>query len=481
VDRCIPVNDALINAMITESGVMAAQIASARTAPSLPVSQGKTPADVTLALLWSIEHKGGRISVSDPTVLNWLNDLFDKFGHSDERLGGAPGSMVDTLTRHCKEPNVVIFTVFDSAKQASMYASGIQFLTADAISGLGRVDAKDYHMIRTDRLNDPDVRNYPFEYQPNLKLSWGSTKDDCVEKTQGPDRLICTAPYLHFDSDGHVNTTTPAPSLDRIFQFPGLPDLQRDACVAHIGSAYPYLTLTGLQGAGLKQQPAIERELELLRGRVTIHVELSSARNLSWLQTLVPRHISSVGINDDELPDVCVGLLGQTAAIAGRYPSAWAIYQDARALAVAFDLPRLYVHTHLVDLVLRRMPVADPALHEEVLADLYAKKIVTDWLKAKLSSGPAPAVAPTRAGLEALLTFMAQVAGLNDKPLLDWLKDTYVLAMQGYFRVVDDYAVAVVPVAWFLGALAETIITTGAGDRSSIVSFVQSCFTQPRS
>ena len=75
---------------------------------------------------------------------------------------------------------------------------------------------------------------------------------------------------------------------------------------------------------------------------------------------------------------------------------------------------------------------------------------------------------------------MSQVAGLSDKTLLQWLADTSLLAQRGYFSVVDDYAVAVVPVAWFLGGLAQAIITTGAGDRTSVVSFVQSCFTQPR-
>ncbi len=242
------------------------------------------------------------------------------------------------------------------------------------------------------------------------------------------------------------------------------------------------MSLTGLQGAiSTPLQRAIKRELERLRGQVTIHVELSSARNLEWLESVIRRHISSVGINDDELPAVCNSLLDHTAAIDGEYHAVWAIYQDARALALALDLPRLYVHTHLVDLVLRRMPVDAATLRGEILADLYAKKVVTDWLREKLAPGKMRDIGPTREGLEAMLTFMAQAAGMHDKTLLDWLEAIAALAQQGHCHVVDDYAVAVVPVAWFVREPAEPIVTTGAGDRSSIVSFVQSCFTQPRS
>ena len=105
---------------------------------------------------------------------------------------------------------------------------------------------------------------------------------------------------------------------------------------------------------------------------------------------MIPRYVSSVGINDDELPDVCEKLTGKTAAVAGKYDSIWAFYQDARDLAVALDLPRLYVHTHLADLVLRRVPVADKALADEILADLYAKKIVAEWLGSAAPSGGRP-------------------------------------------------------------------------------------------
>ena len=480
IDRCIPVTETLIQAMITESGVTAAEIAAARGATAPPADQAKTRRDIILALLWSLEHRGGRIGIADWSLLDWLNDLFQRFGQDDERLGGAPGSMIHTLTKLCHEPNAAIFTVFHSEKEASVYPSGIRFLTADAPSVLGTVDARDYHRVRTDRPGDPDVRNYPLEYQPDEGFSWGPDPAGHLTVTHGPDRLICTAPFLHFEGDGRFRTGDTPAMIERIFQFPGLTDAQRDACAVAAGEAFPYMTLTGLQGAVESHRPAIERDLERLLGKVTIHVELSGARNLPWLRTFIARYISSVGINDDELPEVCEKLTGKTMAVAGKYDSIWALYEDARALAATLDLPRLYVHSHVADLALRRLPVSDKALADEILADLFAKKTVIDWLKQQMPSDLHPNIGPKRDGLESLTTFMSQVSGLSGKTLLEWLADTSFLAKKGHFRVEGDYAVAVIPVAWFYGKLPQTIITTGAGDRTSVASFIQSCFTQPR-
>ena len=480
IDRCSPVTGTLIQAMITESGVTASEIVTARGASTPPTNQAKTRRDIILALLWSLEHRGGRIGIADWSLLDWLNDLFCRFGQDDERLGGAPGSTIHTLAKLCREPNATIFTVFHSEEQASVYSSDIRFLTADAPAVLGTVECRDYHRVRSDRPADPDVRNYPLEYPFGEDPSWGPDPEERVAEMQGPDRLICTAPYLHFDADGRVRAGDTSAIVERIFQFPGLTDAQRDTCAAAAGEAFPYMTLAGLQGAGEEQQPAIERDLRMLLGRATIHIELSGARNLPWLRSLVPRYISSVGINDDELPEVCEKLTGKTMAVAGKYDSVWAFYEDARALAATLDLPRLYIHTHVADLVLRWLPVSDKALSEEILADLFAKKTVIDWLQQQRPSDLHPGIGPKRDGLESLTTFMSQVSGLSGKTLLEWLADTSILAKKGYFRVEGDYAVAVIPVAWFYGKLPQTIITTGAGDRTSVISFVQSCFTQPR-
>ena len=234
IDRCIPVTETLIQAMITESGVTAAEIAAARSSSAPPANQAKTRRDIILALLWSLEHRGGRIGIADWSLLDWLNDLLQRFGQDDERLGGAPGSMIHTLTKLCREPNAAIFTVFHSEKQASAYPSGIRFLTADAPAVLGTVDARDYHRVRTDRPGDPDVRNYPLEYQPDEGFSWGPDPAGHLAVTHGPDRLICTAPFLHFEADGRFRAGDTPAIIERIFQFPGLTDAQRDACAAAV-------------------------------------------------------------------------------------------------------------------------------------------------------------------------------------------------------------------------------------------------------
>lgn len=480
VDRFIVVTEALLQAMIDEAEVTAGDIDAARTAPPPPASQANTRKDIVLTLLWSLEHRGGRISIAPGDLLDWLDALFQRFGQ-DERLGGAPGSMIHTLIHLCHEPNAVIFTVFHSEKQASVYDPGIRMLTADLPNALGTVDARTYHQVRADRPDDPNVRNYPFEYFSQASLAWEPDPAGHLTVTHGPDRLICTAPYLRYAPNGHVRAGDTPAIIERFFQFPGLTGAQRDACAAAVALNYPYMVLTGLQGAAESQHPAIERDLVMLLDKVTIHVELSGARNLPWMHTLIRRCVSSVGVNDDELPEICSKVVGKTTAVNGRYDSIWALFHDARALASAFDLPRLYVHTHVADLVLRRLPVDDRSLTDEILADLFAKKIVVDWLWPQLPADRRLDSKLNREGLEALTTFMSQVAGLAGKTLLQWLADTAQFARIGHFRIDDDYAVAVIPVAWFYGDLPQAIITTGAGDRSSVVSFVQSCFTQPRS
>ncbi len=147
IDRCIAVNKELVTAMMAGSKVSCDDIVNDRVAKSPPVSQAATLEDVTRALLWSLEHKGGRISISNPDVSDWLSGLLGEFG-GEERLGGAPGSMIDTLTRHCGEPSATVFTVWHSKKQAGRYEPGIQFLTADPPCDLGRVDARTYHKTR---------------------------------------------------------------------------------------------------------------------------------------------------------------------------------------------------------------------------------------------------------------------------------------------------------------------------------------------
>jgi len=479
VDRCILVTQDLVDEMIKRSGMTASQLNTDVQQQDTPVSKVEAPADVVRDLLWSVAHKGVKIPATNLAVLDWLNDLFGQFGNQDERLGGAPGSMIETLTKLCQEENAVIWTVFHSPKQASVYKPGIRFLTADEACTLGEVEARDYHQSCEDRLDDPDVRNYPLEYQPGVKITYGSNPAHQVSAND-PDRFICTAPYLFYQPDGKVDAqrSEDVPTIERIFQFPGLGDQQRDECVRRVAEKYPYIILAGLQRAPKSTWATIERELDMLRGQVTIHLEISGLGNLEWLESLIPRYVCSIGINEDEMPQMCDVLLGRGQPYARPYGSIWDTYQDARALAVKLGLKRLYVHTHTADLILRRVPIDEADLLQEIEADLYAKWIVTQWLKGTMVSGHLPSVGPKQEGLEALITFIAQVVGLSGKMVLQWVDDTRALAEAGHFTVEDDYAVAVVPVAWFLGPLAQTLITTGAGDRASVASFVQSCFTQ---
>jgi ADP-dependent phosphofructokinase/glucokinase len=480
IDRVIPVTEDLIQKWIDLARVDAAQIRAALRAKNLPYDKPTTLADVVLDLLWCIAHQGDRVKVTTPELLDQLNNLFTKF-HGMARLGGAPGSMVDALTRLCGEKNAAIFTVFHSDEQREVFEPEIAFLTTDAAAKLRTVDAKDYQHHRDDRRQDPEVRNYPLEYQKGEMVYDRESGDEV--SSAGPNRLICATPYRYYHAGGKVDRTRPEPLIERIFQFPGLTDRQRDQCVRQIARTYHHMILAGLQSAAKTARPQIEQELHTLCGQVTLHVELSGTGNLDWLKTLIPRFVSSVGVNDDELPAVC-DVLRYGAPTGRSYHSLWDVLLDARFLAATFELPRLYVHTHTADLILRRAadtgPNTEPALLQEILADLFAKFTVTRWLGVKLPAAADSDVGLQRAGLNSIVQLMAQVVGLADKPLLRWLGDTWAKVEVGYFCIDEDYAVAVVPVAWFLGPLTAALMTTGAGDRTSAVSFVQSGFAQPR-
>jgi hypothetical protein len=488
VDNVFATSQQLIDDMIAQSGVTVADIQTALASPIQPITQANDRADIVKALLWSIQRQGGRITCNKPAVLQWLSSLFAAHG-GNRRPGGAPAPMVATLRQFCGEQGAALFTPRHSQIQASAFPPDIPFLTVDLPCVLAAVDALNYHGMRFDRLSDPTVQNYPFEYSPSAPLTYGPGPDDFVV-ARGPDRLICVTPYAFYPSGGAVVLVGP---IARIFQFPGLTDAECDACIPAVARAYQYMAVTGLQRADRSAFALIEGELKLLRSHgVTIHVELSGPGHLTppadrWLLDMIPLYICSIGVNHEELPDLCQRICGRTQASIDpqtrirRYLTTWDLYQDARALAEALQVKRLYLHAHAVDLVLRRAPVDESSMQAEIEADLYAKLNVLNWLRSTVAAPVRLAAGFPLRGLEDFLTFMGQAAGPAGRAMSDWVKASWDLAKQGHFTVHGDYAVAGIPPQRVLAAHLPRLSTTTAGDRSSVVSFIQSCFTQPAS
>jgi ADP-dependent phosphofructokinase/glucokinase len=485
IDRCIPVTDDLLVAMREQAGVSVDDLKVPIHQQEQPVNEVKSRADLVTLLLWCMEHEGAKDKVrvnplSD--VPDWLFELFKAFvPDQQQRLGGAPGNMIGALVLLGQEQNAAIFTVFHSREQASVFDDRITFLTADPAGNLVRTSAKDYR-----RPDNPEVRNYPLEYTPGI-FHFGPGEEDKV-CAKGLDRLICVAPYAYYDSTGKVDREKQVPAIERIFQFPELDDSQRETYMNQVAANYPYIILAGLQGANPACRKTIEEELHTLADSCTTHVEISGLRALrDWLPTLIPCYIPSIGINEDELSQACDYLVhGIDEPVARSYSSLQAMYDDARDLAMFLKPQRLYVHSHVADLILRHTPVPDQDMTKEIEADLYAKYLVIKRLRAQMKSAPKSKAGIKKEGLKALIDFAGQVSGfaayargesiVDTTRLLDLAIETFELAKNGYFNVEDGYAVAVAPVAWFFGDLASELRVTGAGDTSSAVSFVQSDF-----
>ena len=490
IDRYIHVTESLITQMVTEVGASVEQLwQTINTEGELNEQMGEntdcskvqtlslsksidTREQLIKLLLFSVKNNvGGKVRIRNNDIVNWLADLFEHFG-SRESLGGAPGIMMDTLVNLCGEKNAVIFTVFHSPKQATLYSRDIRFLVIDGNGRLTSKSAEQFH-----RPNDPEVRNYPLEFflgEPVFRKA----KTNCVVQAEEAERLICTTTYLYYQEDNSIDEaeveTNPI-EINRIFQFPGLTDVQRNENVIQIGKQYKHIILSGLQSVPEGKRAAFSQELEMLsRLGVTIHVEVSTPRNLHWLEELIPDYISSLGINEDELPLICTELLDDELDRRCDYSSLWEVYEDALALANKLKLNRLYIHTHTADLILRRSPTNNTVLETEIEADLYAKHIVTQSIKKSSVDLSGPDIGLKQEGLEAFINFMAQIARRGGQQIQQ-LNQVQNQLDQGHF-VAGDYAVVVVPVAWFLGSLPQSLIVTGAGDRTSAVSFIQSGF-----
>jgi ADP-dependent phosphofructokinase/glucokinase len=486
IDRCIPVTNDLLKAMREQAGVYVDDLKAPIHQQQQPVTVDvvQERADLVKLLLWCMEHEGAidKVRVA-PKILDWLADLYIEFG-AGERLGGAPGNMIEALALLSQEKKASIFTVFHSPTQASVFDDRITFLTPDPAGNLVQTRARYYS-----RPTDPENRNYPLEYVPGT-FFYGPGEEDKVS-AKGLDRLICVAQYFYYDQHGYVASVKQAPPIERIFQFPALNDSQRQAYVNQVAVNYPSIILAGLQKANLTTWTNIEEELQILCAHhCTIHMELSGLGNLkTWLPTLIPRYISSIGVNVDELSQACDHLRGVEKPVARSYSSLWAIYQDAKDLAKTLKPQRLYVHTHVTDLILRHVPVPDQDMTKEIAADLYAKYLVIKRLRAQMKPAPAPKSGIRKEGLKDLIDFMGQVTGFaayaRDEPiidttkLLDLARKTFESAMNGYVNVADGYVAAVGPVAWFFGRLPNELRVTGCGDTSSVVSFVQSEYAVP--
>lgn len=400
--------------------------------------------------------------------LDFLADLLN--GSSAEvRAGGAAAHMAEALTGLCREPEVVLWTRYHSPGQAALFGDLTRFVDVDSECLECPPAAACFHA------GDPEVRNYPLEFRRGTL----STRDGGPTlEIPRSGRVIVVAPgYLRYKPNGHVHRT----GSRRVAPICHLLHSPARGCrTKEAGARWRYWLISGLQGVTVRsQQRSLEADLASIPPDVRLHFELSGRRLTPWYKRILGACAYSVGINTEELPFVVDRLPGRVHELPATGRPARDLLRQAVLLACELNLPRLYVHGHALDLVIRQDAPAgaagSAAMEQEVNADLFAKSMAVRWATGR--DFPDLAVA----SLDELWQ-LCLLEGLEPTPggylHLDagrargLVRSGVISHRHRCAKGERRYSVAIVPVAW-IEQEPPAPRTTGLGDVSSAVSFVQ--------
>jgi ADP-dependent phosphofructokinase/glucokinase len=430
-----------------------------------------------------------------------------------ETLGGASAIIADTMAE-LRQRDVWVYTTYNSNEQSQLYKRFAWWWdpqhgqTNDPVRDSGHQD----HPIR---------RSYIFEFDQGLMIT--DAQDNPIFDAQGKpiqaerkDRVVFRIPP-HVGSR-HLNGATWAKAVledeyedwdtslavEGNDEWPSVPGFVRiyvdnketlricflgQERLQQISRDYHYVVLAGV-GLGTFQCPesallahALAGQLEVLAGGHTrLHLELSGGikkggRLMPFART-IRNTIRSVGLNDEEL--AAIARLSDFPLSEQDVPteagSIYRRYLQAKALAEALYLDRLYVHGNKVDLILRKN--ATPGImRQEIEADLFVKGLVV--LAIFKRSFNADWVMKARELEETELTLAKEGFWVLLRFALDLYKEEHwsveeleAFTRNGYCcdRSPGAYSLAIVPVMW--PRLPENIISTGAGDICSGITVV---------
>lgn len=447
----------------------------------------------------------GRLA-TDLDLVDFLGELYRRCETGDLRAGGAAALMAQALTRACPPGNVALWPAFLSPAQAQLFPADVLCLHLDA----GHPHTRPAR--ESGRSGHPESHSFPFEH------GVGPLSGDLEELSPKEDgRVIVSAPLLHF-SQGRVDRELSAqiqPMRRLLFTQ------EAGSQVEPVGREWKSWILTGLQGIRGQAEESIAGDLAAIPPTVTLHVEITGTGVTPWLVQVLQQHVDSLGIGEDELVAFagkvreCLPTLPMQSA---RPPAstmtppeaafALPLFEQAAWLAEVLDLRRLYLHGHVVDLVIRRdrkalgLSGAGAEMDQEVAGTLFAKGAVASQAAGTPEVGhlepgvlglrPAPApeggrarrVPPLPLALAAMASLLERwgiaTAAAGSSGAVDGASPwtTLTILKQGWFRaqLLDGTEgracmVAVVPVIWFVKTPGHPLRTTGLGDVTSALSF----------
>jgi len=439
-----------------------------------------------VAILSGFKMDAGKPLVKGYDLLTWIDNVF---APKDEILGGAPAFVANLLTRLVLMTRgslgVRIYTPYRSERQSSLFDPKIQQLSIPN----GAIDDTRYAW-QGGNADHPTKINFPIEHGI-LSITVG----DRVITSEGSDRVIFKADS-YYDKNGKPRAFMPLfiaedsgrPLLDSKDQR----ELVKDTAILNeIARKYPVLILNGPHyipeyepDEASKVKNLMLGQLLVLRSeRVTIHYEFTGKtdpKSLQYLHTIIRDTVQSIGINDAELGQIVRNLDLTSTKQVGLF----GLYEDGKALAEYLGLDRLYVHTHDVDITLRKITsIAEPKriLEREIEAILFAKKAVTEHMKGPFDKQAFETRMLTpqsrllkRQAFQKMFEFLEQLADLEIKrSLLERLEFIKDVALNGYYipRGRKGYALVFSPIKWLYGDAAERSTTTSVGDVTSAVNY----------
>jgi len=352
-----------------------------------PLSQVNSQGNVVAALIYDMVYgRGGKPKVLQHWLLDWL---LETFGPSQPTVGGAAGFLANYFPQHLDERYVWLCSKYNSEQQAQLFAPETQRLELELIGGEWFWSTNSAHA--TGRVTDPTKVNVPIEWEEGLEMFLpsglfailkekilkikGQIKreeqkklltefyDNLQEakpfKLAGPNRTIFRAGfYLNPAGQYDPNITMEPTFYDTFGREWGIPSQRFDIYLKEIAEEFEGFLFSALHylndmDAGTRNQTKRELEL-LLNAKCAGHVEFSgSTQKLKWLEEVIRKWVPSIGINDDELKEV-VRNLGLEVSMNPSWCETHKLYAYACALATYLEVQRLHVHTHVLDIVLRR-------------------------------------------------------------------------------------------------------------------------------
>lgn len=442
--------------------------------------------DVIVAILTSFRIDAGKPLVKGYDLLTWIDKVF---APKNEILGGSPSFIANLLTRLAltrqEQVGVRIYTPYRSERQATLFDPRIQQLSIPNST----IDDTKYAW-ESGNPEHPTKINFPIEHGV-LSIKIG----DQVITSETSDRVIFKA-ESYYDKDGNPRPFMPLfiseDSGRPLLDTQNTRELAKDEAILNeIARNYPILILNGPHyipeykpNEASKLEKLMLGQLLLLRNDgVTIHCEFTGStamKDILYLNTVIKETVESMGMSEEELHQI-VRNLGFSPS---RYDGVYGLYEEGKSLAEHLRLKRLYVHTHDVDITIRKITsISDSKriLEREIEAILFAKKVVTEHMKTSLERRafetrmltPQSRLLKQQA-FQKMFEFLEQLADLEIKSsLFERLKFIREVALNGYYLPEEKsgYALVFAPIKWLYGDAAEKATTTSVGDVTSAANY----------